>query len=501
MKSFMDNMDKQHLYVSGMQGCGKTCFLWMWANMLMNQGRRVLVIRYRTAGVCPIWILEDGKVKELTSSLAGTYNVANAVRELLKKETRRFDVCICNGVPRTDETCDILRSMLYSAEDQTDGMICKLVFETAFYFKTPTKYKFVAAIRLASWQVADYDKAALSDFGKHQTVRKMLLTDWNSLKRYREEMIDMKVGSDAAEVDTNCSSDIECASDPGDANKLVEAVRWKYFYAGGCPRFMFEMNIDTLQLCLDQFASEFGGRDVPDNLKQFVPGILNSRAAPVSKYVLFCAYRYGRSDFTDSIEHAARATASPLLTDWHFELKQYDIIRSALDANKNAKMTRAVEMRSDLEDGTDMTGFSPQAETSFNGSAIEDKVVGDTVIWNSNLWNQGCFDVAFYFGRTIVTLQFGATDPPLLKVDYLKPLRTALLDKGVDVKRMVHVVVDESFGESFLKETTRQWQGTGAKCDASLIVELATSRNVFGILDRTIDSLHQGSVRYEIIVD
>jgi signal recognition particle GTPase len=131
----MENDRKRKLYVTGPQGCGKTCFLWMWANMLMNHGKRVLVIRYRPALAQHIWILEAGETKLMTTG----YDLAKVVSKLLRAQTKQFDVCICIGVRTTE--LDTLRELMtelnvvVESAKQPDAKIAKLVYETTLDFR------------------------------------------------------------------------------------------------------------------------------------------------------------------------------------------------------------------------------------------------------------------------------------------------------------------------------------------------------------------------------
>ncbi len=504
MKSFMEDNVKLKLYLSGMQGCGKTCFLWMWANMIANQGKRVLFIRYRPSLTCPIWILEDGETKKMTVPSVGSSTLEEVVRSLVNQHPKKFDVCVCVGVRMDDME---LRSLMYSLNatvGKKHDTISKLVYETPYYYHIKSYHRFVdvtATMTMESWQAADYEKAAMSDLVKNHTIHKMLLTDWDALTSRREIVNDVAVGSICSNSNgENTTSVVQ----PDDADNLVEAVKMKYFYAGGCARFMFDMDIDTLRRVLDEeFAAISKWEFLPNDLLQLLPrrgpdDDSFREAIPVSKYVLLWEYRYFRRDVANDI---SSTLGHANFMGWHFELSQYDIIRSACTVNKGCKMILALEVRLALQAKTDAkaTGadkssilrFCPQAETRFNGSAIEDEVVSGTVLWNSNLWNQGCFDVAFYVDETIVTLQFADKDSRTLKVQYLNPLRAAILEKGADVHRMVHVVVGKKIDDFLLQGAKIQWQRFGAESDVPVIARLATSAS----LDRILVSNLSGLVR------
>jgi hypothetical protein len=433
------------------------------------------------------------------------YDLAKVVSKLLRAQTKQFDVCICIGVRTTE--LDTLRELMtelnvvVESAKQPDAKIAKLVYETTLDFRVVEgdemtgKDSIVEKMWMESWQEVDYEKAVVSDLVKDPIIRETLLTDWTKMTSGDTEMKDVTVENTMAEADTEQSDDAE---------KLVKAIKLKYFYAGGCPRFMFDMGIDTLE---DFFYKEFGSvnwlafsfkessNDAVNDLMQICSYESSSwrQRVPLSKYVLRCAYAYCRSALTNTIKSTAWDTQSTLLKGWAFELRQFDIIRSILEAD----MVQAAELRSAAntnKDG-DMTiamesSMLLLAETAFDGYRVMDEVMSGTVIWNSNQWNQGCFDAAFYFDAIVVTFQF-ATYPHSLKVQYLKPLRAALLKKGVGLPRMVHVVVGEQFGKEFLREATSPWQNTDTNSATGFSVEVVTSTNLSQILASRADHLFQ----------
>ncbi len=493
VKSFVNNDLKRKLYVTGAQGCGKTCFLWMWARMLMKQGRRVLSIRYQKMDVCALHVLEDGATWQLTPPV-GAFELVETVTALMKAQTRQFDVCICDGMQTNDIKCSMLMSVLNincEGMKQPGAKICKLVLGTKLLFRIPLcdemtgEDSVVATMTLDSWQEADYEKAAQSDLMKDPKLREMLLKDLTELT------------SDFPTGDGICCGDKESESteQPGDADKLMQAVRLKLYYAGGCARYMFGFSFDQLTETVQEYIGDISKwalngttNDYVDNVMQLCYGKRLMRV-PVSKYVLLLADEHGRSGLANMIKSVAWETGSSLLNGWALELNQFQIIRAALEANK---YTRAM-----VVDSSCVT-FCPRAETEFTGSTIYGEVASGTVIWSSH--HQGCFDAAFYFDSTVVTLQFAATGPNLLKVRCMKPFRIALLEKGVDVKRMVHVVIGEGLGESFLREATSQWQGNGANnSDAAIRVEVMTSLSLRQILtSKGVNSIQPRGTTNEI---
>ncbi len=500
LESFMNNDRKRKLYVTGAQGCGKTCFLWMWARMLMKRGRRVLLILKMDLSI--IQVLEDGATWQLTPPV-GTTQLIETLTALLKAQTRQFDVCICSGVRLNDDTSSMLMSVLCEGMLPPSGKISKLIFEAALLFRIPLgdevsgQDSVVDEMTLDSWLEADYEKAALSDLMKDPKLRGMLLADW------------VQLTSDFKTVDAIFCGDKECenAEQPGDADKIIQAVRLKFYYAGGCARFMFDMPLDRLQVEVHKFIegqftwvpfSLYGLTNVQfDNVMQLCSDGKKSRRVPVSKYVMLQGYEYGRSGLTNAIKSVAWETRSALLNGWAFELSQFDTIRSALEANTDIRRSNDSWVAVAVDNGR--VTFCPTAEATFDGSRIREDVASATVIWSSCDWNQGCFDAAAYFDATVVTFQFAATGPRLLKVGYMKPLRSALLAKGVDVKRMVHMVIGDEY---FLKEAVSQWQGPSGNSDDAIRVELTTSAGLSSkLVPHAINSINPGDNTHDFYVN
>ena len=163
----------------------------------------------------------------------------------------------------------------------------------------------------------------------------------------------------------------------------------------------------------------------------------------MSKYVLLRAHQKCRSKLTDAVVEVADATDNRALCGWAFELKQKDIIRQALEANCSRIFRMTVVNNSKLT-------FSPQSEANFDGKTIREEVVSGSVVWCTKC-NQALFDVAFYFDKTLVTLQFTVADHHDLNLKYMWTLRSALMAKNVNITRLVHLGIVEKVAGHFRK--------------------------------------------------
>ncbi len=437
LSQFLNHPFKWKLYMTGSPGCGKTCFFWMWADQLRQRNKRVLFVQYGKAKSCQIWVLECDARFLLTSPglhPENTYHVVGQVIDAMTQE-ERFDVCICVGVRCNEAECRYLMSELDSRSGKQTEMnkwavISKLVLVTSLQFNVkhgdefsygPTGY--VANMHFDSWLLADYEMSVQSALAKNEHIRSRFLKDWKA--------------SSATTSEVN------------DDQKLLQAVRQKYHFAGGCARFMFEMSMEQLQTELTKLC------DRNDNWAAFTATGMSLKTAvsvsalmqsftysgwlmtctPVSKYVLIRAYDSGRSKVTNAVKEVASTTNNPTLRDWAFQLSQFDIISSALASKRTgySRLLPAAAVKS-----SKLT-FFPKAENIFNGSTIEGDVVNGSVIRGE--FNQGVFETAIYFDKTLVSIQFTGSEEQALYLEFLSSVFTALVQKRVAVKRMVHLAI------------------------------------------------------------
>ena len=248
----------------------------------------------------------------------------------------------------------------------------------------------------------------------------MLLADWKILKGASDE-----------------------ADNKSEEEKLKEAVGLKYHYAGGSARYMFDAGINLLEKSLNAQCkkvprwSAFTATNLAESTDDAVNSLMqqfysneakSSICAPVSRYVLLRAYEECRSKLTFAISIAAKATKNGALEGWAFELSQKDIIYSALKSNRDL-VTAAVN--------SSKVTFTPKNKTSYERKEVAGEVVNGSVIWCSNP-NQALFDVAFYFDKTLVTLQFTISKKHKLNLEYLPTLRVAI-EKKAEFNRVVHL--------------------------------------------------------------
>ncbi len=384
-------------------------------------------------------------MKRLTSPMLEPDNLKEVVRDLMKTRALKFDVCICDGVRPREETCKKLVWFLTPlAGDTENHMFSKLILISSLQSSSSSGETMsvddIDKMVMDSWREDDYEKAVLVE---NEAVKAMLLEDWKYL-----------TGSLGTGEDEKA--------------KLLEVVREKYHFAGGCARYMFDRNMVSLKEHLDEQLgrvddwARFARTTLPDSTSEAVNSLMQqffsveknkSMCIPVSKYVLGFAYDICHEGLTIAVEAAADATKIRSLIGWAFELSQKDIIRSALEDNlaalrEDRAVTKAV--------GNGKLIFFPRARADFNGSTMTIKSGGGlesgTIIWCSKD-DPGLFDAAVYFDNTLVTLQFAAAKTHLVNFEFVTSLRTEIIRNGAEVNDVFDLVIINENEEDFKFET------------------------------------------------
>lgn len=430
--SFLDDTNSNTLYATGAPGCGKTCFFWMMAGMLMKQGKTVLFIQYRTALGCQIWVLKgnrgDFRAQRVISPDLVTKTLDVDVNDFVSTQPRKFDVCICDGLLMHQQHSIDLVERLGRLKGQTkSAKISKLILVTSLQFSLnmkggeaqvshtdPTVF-----VSFDSWLEDDYQLAIKSDLVKDSFVKDVLLHDWLTLTGGNAGIPAVAQGeilsNDTQQVESIEPTDDQDIVQLSEEQKIEQAVVLKYYLAGGCARYMFQWDVDTLLTKLKLFFE-----NVPPNewssfiktnmaastntavnslMQRFSAGPGSFTCFAVSKYVLLRAHMECREELTKAMKGLGDATSNPVLKGWAFELGQLDEIQLALDANRTGTCTAV---------GNNKLNLVPKAEIAFDGMNMIDGVNGlpaGEMVNNTFIrclkYNQGCFDAAFYFDETI----------------------------------------------------------------------------------------------------
>ena len=169
---------------------------------------------------------------------------------------------------------------------------------------------------------------------------------------------------------------------------------------------------------------------------------LNGKVFPVSKYFLYEAHRACREELVSSLKVAAEASNNPAMKGWAFELEQLEIVAAEMESRNS--VTNSV---------TPPTLVVPISNTwvEYDGNQIKGEPSGDVFSIRCTMWNQGCFDLAFYFHGHLLTVNFTISTSHSLKVQYLKCLKHALEVAHKTVNNVTHisVVPDGGTCESF----------------------------------------------------
>mmetsp|Transcript_24577 Transcript_24577/g.68053 ORF Transcript_24577/g.68053 Transcript_24577/m.68053 type:complete len:588 (-) Transcript_24577:140-1903(-) len=482
-KELWKNQSKSRLYVNGPPGCGKTCFFYLWARLRSVQDNaRVLIVQFREKEPCFIWIREaGGKLWRLNEAIEAA-DLRLKVKEITSKNKEAgtvFDLCIHDGVLDGKDFSTQMISTCNTAV--SNKAIRKVVHVTSLAFSLSTggqRLGLAGSIMqesVDSWLLDDFFEAIKCKkfaSGLIDSKRSILSKDRRALGNDDDD----DDGSGPSEVggEDEMSGSSDEVMDDGDSGEdetesgvsWTEVVETKYYYAGGSARFMFDFQLSELKGELDKrcnkvqddqwkyFAHEAVASGTPAAVNTLMQQF-DGKASPVSKYILFKAYEKCRTDLVNAVTAIAKGGNNPALKGWAFELQQIDLIRSSFESSPD--LPEYVTNNKGLS-------FRPVSEIDFDENTLgDDGTIQEdgTIIWCQK-WNQGCFDVAFYQGSTLVTLQFTVAEEHSLKPKFIRRLRDALLSSGITVDTFVHVGVGEADGFRFELSSS----GTGRQGNA-----------------------------------
>jgi hypothetical protein len=418
LDDFLKNEKHNQLYITGPPGCGKTCFMYLWARRLsVLQQKRVLIVQFREKEPGIIWIREaDGALWRMDEAIDRSL-LEREVQKIIEKNEDAgtlFDLCIHDGVLDKLEICSSMLSTLNTAV--ANKLIKKVAHVTSLAFKLSTggqllnnRLSRIVEASLDSWHEEDYQKAVSCKAFMNEMAKS---TD-NPFPADMRFLL-TSAGPDDAEDPAEEKESMSSSDTPMDHNdtkgnttlSALEVVEAKYFYAGGSARFMFQTLLENLKLDLDKRMSgvmqgdwqSFTQKSVSPRTASVVNILMQQFervCTPLSKYVLFCAYEKCKSDLVKSVRAAADSSGNPALAGWAFELEQIDLIRLSYESSNGGNPVYATN-------GYGLS-FRPTSQAEFDETRVTSGVVKDgTVIWCQK-WNQGYFDVAFYGEGTLIT--------------------------------------------------------------------------------------------------
>jgi hypothetical protein len=476
--NFVVNEEKDQLYLTGLPGCGTTCFLYLWARRLaVLQQKRILIVQYRPeAQSCCIWIRVAGTgalwrlnksidrvdlrkevkavLEENMVTRVDLLQEVEAVLEENKTAGTPFDLCLHDGFIYADDFNTSIQSTLNTAIEAQQIKKVVHVTSRAYWLSTGGQRLDsegpIVQLSVDSWNLQDY----------HDAI----------------ECPAFLAAIDAGQIGDKLKADqktlVPAGAGPNHATSLVDVIDARYYYAGGCVRFMFEFNLSELReelgtacdnMTEDEwkfFAASSIGTGTPDVVNTLMQHF-GRKASPVSRYILFRAYEICKTDLVTGMQRVvAEGSNNPALKGWAFELAQIDLICLCI---------KSPQQQSECFTNHYGLSFVPRFEIYFDGEKLLQKngvglqdgdgLQDGTVIWCMK-WNQGCFDVAFYKNHKLVTIQFTISEQHDLKPIFIRRLRDTLLLKyngASPVTECIHIGISTAENLKFKVDSA----GTG----------------------------------------
>lgn len=523
VKNFIESKTKTRLYVEGPPGCGKTTFFLLhFAEYAASNSKKGLLVQYRQSEVNEIIVI-DGSKKTIYSVRVGHEQERIDASKLLERlrsfikiyPAKTFDFVIFDGVRQALDQCQAILGYINTHFDKMNIHITSLEFDIksgdgSAGSDGPNQY-----LRMESWTYEDY-KAAYNDKGFQSKQQWLSLLGTvaeiqeNATSGNEFDANQFAGAGDPADDfmdtgDSNSSMDTGDSSDETADAWLESLMERKFYYAGGSARLMFDFNLnDLVEEELDRLEGKAGHyvwRELAKlqiNIKS--GGVssllqrLDGKVFPVSKYFLYKAYRACRDEIASSLKTAADAANNPAMKGWAFELEQLEIVAAEMESSNS--VTDSV---------TSPTLVVPISNTwaEYDGIQVQGKPPSDVFSIRCTKWNQGCFDLAFYFQGHLLTVNFTISTSHSLKVQYLRWLKHALEVAHKTVNKMTHIAVvpDRDTRKSFTfdkPEGNGYEQGTRlftiqVGCSSKLVAPEA--RNLGALPDST--SSHNHSVDAE----
>lgn len=468
VEAFIANGTKTRLYVAGPPGCGKTTFFLLhFTEYAESKKKKGLLVQFRQIEACEIIVIDGREHKAIFSLNMGNANIsasdllATLKSFVLKDPAEGFDFIVFDGVRQATAECQAILGYINTTFHKMNVHITSLEFDIKGGEGSAGSWGPNEDLHMDSWTYDDYEAAYNNkDFQSKE--------DWLSILGSAKEIEEN--GSSGNQFDGAGDSTDDASDKASEAatstNKSLDEVAnaWlkslmdrKFYYVGGSARLMFDINLEDLLKEggeLKRLETK-GGHSVWQDLAKLsinaksghVSSLLqrlNGKLFPVSKYFLYRAYQECKNELVLSLKAAAEASQNPAMKGWAFELEQLEIVEQEAESSNSVTNSKATP--------TLVVPIS-KSWAEYDGIQIklESSSSDDVFVIRCTKWNQGCFDLAFYFRKHLLTVNFTISRSHSLKVQYLRFLKRALegAHKAVDNMTHIAVVPDEETREDF----------------------------------------------------
>ena len=432
MKKKLDNLmsssKKHNLYISGPPGSGKTTYILFYFMLYVKKKKKKgLLVQYRENGISEVMILEEGTIRRVSTETA-VHEISKLVGKIVTCEGKTsFDFYVFDGVRQNQDLCKHIQSSIevHKTIESKYIAVTSLEFDIKLGDAVFGNRGFGLTHSVSSWEKEDYVKAMNAGLLKFS----------------------MNLDKRTFSFESELEKDNE--NDNMDLEALLER---KYFYAGGSARYMFEFSIEDListvfKKLFDRMSAQdweaFATLSITPGTPFSVSSgmqLIKEKYIPVSEYILRIAHKKCKSKLTSSLRAAADSSDNPALKGWAFELEQLDIIERMAKEDPNILKSEDNDLVLPIY-SKNMAAFDGSKITALDGGEITGSDNYDSfTIWCSR-WNQGCFDVAFYLDKHLITVNFTISKSHSLKIKPISDLRSALISSEKEVNKLTHIAV------------------------------------------------------------
>lgn len=326
---FLSTEQFKQLYITGPPGSGKTLFLFLLSRMYAhNDDKNVLFVGYRDDQLCPILAFHGRDSALELDRFPDNVNLRSTLETIFAESGVKYDLVVYDGVRQSIAESKKNIGLLNS---EVGHKLSKVVFVTSLAFRLrggdvlPDFNRIHDEDSFDSWEGAPVYVDAMCKMLESDLLDPLLAQDIRNHATSSNESKEDYEWDEFKERDVSAEEMSISLT-----REVVESyVEFKYYYAGGSARFMFDFDIERLKRKLgdlidavkgDQWKA-FTSCSIPSATDDAVNSLMQrfrdgggaGKATAVSKFIVMIAYDKCGSMVAEAVALAAKATGNPSL--------------------------------------------------------------------------------------------------------------------------------------------------------------------------------------------